>query len=278
MKLKVLINPFEHIAGWKALALGITAMALTVVFGYMNRIAFDGALDIHPGSFNLSTSFVVHAVVFLVLFLIIWLTGVCFSKTKVRAIDVAGTIALARAPVLLLTIVCFLPIVPKGLYDIPRTIVFSLIVLPCFLWMIALMYNAYTVSCNLKGKKAVISFIGALIVSEIISKIILFSLINCTSIDFTPSFIENNQVKIVEIAIPKEQTINQTAAIVIEAFIKSDIKTVRVYFNETMQKSLPETALRFIWKLKTLQFGKLKIADTNVEATHYEKYDILLIT
>jgi uncharacterized membrane protein len=37
------------------------------------------------------------------------------------------------------------------------------------IWMITLMYNAFTVSFNLKGTKAIAGFIGGLILAEIVS-------------------------------------------------------------------------------------------------------------
>jgi hypothetical protein len=41
--------------------------------------------------------------------------------------------------------------------------------------MIALMYRAYSVSCNVAGKKAVLVFIPLLILGEVISKLVLLT-------------------------------------------------------------------------------------------------------
>jgi len=173
-------NPFERIAGWQALIIGIVAMALTAVIGKINHLAFDGALDVHTGaSFGFSAAFAMQAVDFLSLFLTMWIAGVCFSKSKLRVIDIAGTMALARAPMLLFAVICFLPVAPAGLFDdIPRLVIFGLISILFAIWMIALMYNAYSVSCNLKGSKAVLSFIGALLVAEILSKLVFIYLLS----------------------------------------------------------------------------------------------------
>ena len=81
MKVKLLINPFERIAGWKALFIGIAIMALTAVVGKINNVAFDGVLDVHAGAtFSFLVSFAMQGVNFLVLFLILWLAGVCFQN------------------------------------------------------------------------------------------------------------------------------------------------------------------------------------------------------
>ena len=82
MKAKYFINPFERIAGWQALLIGVAAMAFTAAIGKINHVAFDGVLDVHTGAtFSFSTSFVMQTVDFLVLFLALWLFGICFSKS-----------------------------------------------------------------------------------------------------------------------------------------------------------------------------------------------------
>ena len=46
---------------------------------------------------------------------------------------------------------------------------FGLIVsLLMIIWMVALMYLAYTVSCNAKGAKAIVTFIIALIIAAVL--------------------------------------------------------------------------------------------------------------
>ena len=48
------------------------------------------------------------------------------------------------------------------------------------IWMIALMYKAYTVSCNVKGAKVVTTFILSLILAEILSKVLILALFSNT--------------------------------------------------------------------------------------------------
>ena len=40
-------------------------------------------------------------------------------------------------------------------------------------WTVVLMYKAYSVSCNIKGAKAIVSFIIGLIIAEVLSKVAL---------------------------------------------------------------------------------------------------------
>ncbi|MDQ3191921.1 MAG: hypothetical protein M3Q58_10030 [Bacteroidota bacterium] len=51
-------------------------------------------------------------------------------------------------------------------------ILFIIISIALLVLMVVLMYKAYSVSCNIKGTKGVVSFIGALLLAEIVSKIV----------------------------------------------------------------------------------------------------------
>ena len=276
--MKRLINPFERIAGWQALLIGITAMTLTAIVGKINHVAFDGALDAHVGAtFSYSASFAMQAVDFLALFLTMWLAGVCFSKIKPRIIDVAGTMALSRTPMLLLAVVCFLPVAPASLYDIPRMIIFTLIYIPFVIWMIALMYNAYTVSCHLKGGRAVISFIGALIVAEIISKLAFFFLLSSLFVNSMATCVPaTNEKDGVVVAATDSLTNRQKTENIVKAFESGDFDAITVYFDETMKKGLPPSGLSMAWAQVNMQYGKFEKADMdNIKEVSSEKYDIV---
>ena len=223
--MKYLFNPFERIAGWQALFLGLVAIGLTAVVGKINNIAFDGVLDIHGGvSFGFLTSFIMQAVDFSVLFLTMWTAGICFSKSKIRVIDVAGTIALARTPMLAVVLICFLPIAPEDPFDILRTVIFAIIMIPLIVWMVALMYNAYTVSCHLKGGRAVWSFVGALLVAEIISKLIFIFLLSGIFTN-TPIFnTTGNSSTENTIVVSDSLSIRQKADYVVRFFEQDDFK------------------------------------------------------
>ena len=277
MKIKWFINPFERIAGWQALFTGLAAMALTAVIGQINHVAFDGVLDVHAGAtFSLSTSFIMQAVDFLALFLTMWIAGVCFSKTKLRAVDVAGTMALARAPMLLLAVVCFLPVIPASLYDVPRLIIFMLILIPFDIWMIALMYNAYTVSCHLKGTRAVASFIGALLVAEALSKLVIILLLS--------SLFTNVSIKDTLKSVPTENTvivadsltIRQKTENVVKYFEKGDFNAITVYFDKTMKKGLPPGSLKMAWIQTNYTCGKFEKANPDdLKEIRIDKYDVI---
>ena len=258
MKTNWLINPFERIAGWKALAIGLCFMSLIAILGKINHLFFGRIFTVAFYPHTFFQAFYNQIIIWGVLFIVMWIAGKIFSKSKSRIIDVAGTMALSRVPMLLVVLLGFIPFFSKGIPTI-----FNLLCIILLIWTAVLMYNAYSVSCNLNGLRGILSFIGASVTAEIILLLICSSLLS-GHISSTSD-------------IHQEQVIKQTTEIVMEAFKQSDFKTVRDYFDETMKNGSSETALSMMWTSTTTVCGNLKYADTNVKIQYIDNYAFLLI-
>ena len=180
-----LFNPFYYIAGGKALMIGIAVMLITGLFANFGGFRFNGLLDFHlglsgqPWWINIS-EILISWLIFSSLLLI---SGKLVSKSGVRSIDVFGTQALARSPYLFASLVAFIPglhrFAEKLITDqtallrfSPDMIIFisaTIFIVLMAVWMVALMYRAFSVSCNVVGKTAVSVFIISLLVGEILS-------------------------------------------------------------------------------------------------------------
>lgn len=174
-----LFNPFLRIAGFTSLWIGLLILILASGLGMFSRCHFDGALDVHIGAQTpLWFYFAESLIAWILLFLSLYIAGSLSSKSKIRLIDVAGTTVLARWPMI------FVALIALGVKDLPRNItdvgapliIFGLASIAFSVWMIALLYNAYSVSCNVKGSRGTISFITALIIAEVLSKLIIIKL------------------------------------------------------------------------------------------------------
>lgn len=176
-----LFNPFRYIAGSKALLIGLSAMMISAVIGYFSMSHFDGAIDFHVGRIS---PFYVHVTEQIIAWLCVttamFLSAKIWSASTIRLIDVAGTMALARWPGVLAAIIGFGIRInhstsPEKLLAslTPLTVIYAMLSAVCMIWMIALMYNAFVVSCNMKGSRGVLAFIGSLIAAELLSKFIL---------------------------------------------------------------------------------------------------------
>ena len=180
---KWIFNPFVYIAGTKALLIGWSVMLATAWIGFYSHTHFDGVIDVHTGRVSpISIHFLEQLVAWGVPVIIFYVAGMIFSHSRIRLIDVAGTIALSRVVMIFPAVIGFgihAPAAkPKTLEDVmkmitPQTIGLGLLVMAFTIWMVALLYNAYSVSCNMKGGKATGVFIGGLVLSEIVAFIII---------------------------------------------------------------------------------------------------------
>jgi hypothetical protein len=192
-----LFNPFIYVAGAKALLIGWAAILLAGFLGSLSKTHLDGVLDMHTGIAAPRWVFLAEGFVdWICLTATLLIAGRILSRTSFRTIDLAGTQALARWPTVLVGLIAL----PKGYQRFSAYLleqflkhgeriefagadafVFAAVVLGMILllcWMVFLMYRSYSVSCNLRGAKAVLSFIGALIVAEILSKAALYWFFN----------------------------------------------------------------------------------------------------
>jgi hypothetical protein len=199
----LLFNPFVYVAGGQALELGLVAILLAGLIGYAAHTHFDGVLDTHTGAGGPVWLFLAEGLVnWLCLSAMLWFSGKLVSKTAFRTIDVFGTQALARWPTVFIALLTLapgyqrfirelVPIIPQldspgGVVKLDKFVgfdfaVFSIValrMLPLVVWMVALMYNAYSLSCNVRGGKAIGAFIAGLLLAEILSKIVIYRLLS----------------------------------------------------------------------------------------------------
>lgn len=192
-----LFTPFKYIAGLKALIFGFTIILILSVMGYFGNTHFDGALDIHYGCGENTTPYTIHIfyqfVKWISFITIFYIAGRIVTKSKIRIVDIAGTVALSQAPLILAALAGFIPMFHICIGDpdsvniaatiatlkeniVPLFIV-GIITIGVSIWSILLMYNGYSISVNIKGIIGVVSFVIALFVAEVISLITLHFLI-----------------------------------------------------------------------------------------------------
>jgi len=185
-----LFNPFSFVAGYRALFLGLGIMLISALFGFLGNTHFDGVLDVHKGLEAPLWFFLAEGIInWMSIAMPLFFFGLIVSTSSLRIIDVFGTQALSRWPYLITSIV----MLPKaterfGIYLLSRftstaasvtmsytdmlIFIFALLVtIIMTVWTVALMYKAYVVSCNIKGARAIVTFIVSLIGAEALSKL-----------------------------------------------------------------------------------------------------------
>jgi hypothetical protein len=190
-----LFQPFVRIAGVESLLLGLAAVLLAGWVGSWSGLHFDGVLDVHVGTKAPPLwLFLAEGIIdWLSLAIILYVAGKLLSRTAFRAIDLLGTQALARWPMLLVSFACLAPgfhrfsaqlmeaIMKMGAdptkFAMPAdgmgAAVFSavtMLMLTCVVWMVVLQWKSFSHCCNLRGGKAITVFILCLLIAEVASK------------------------------------------------------------------------------------------------------------
>lgn len=166
MKVKLenslILNPFQRIAGWTALLIGLIIMLLAGLIAGFNGAHFP---DLVTVLFTISTGRYVPVVELLFGWGLLSISSIIvfwfFRIQKFRVIDILGSIALSRAPFIL--IATLNSIVQYSSFN-------QLVVLPLLLvlvgWSFVWMYHALKVSGNLKGTDSWFIFILVGVLSE----------------------------------------------------------------------------------------------------------------
>lgn len=172
---ELLTNPFRRIAGGGALALGFSIMALSAVIAWRSGTHFDGVLDSHTGPEPLPVwaYFCEPLIAWACAVIIFYLVAALGAGSRFRLIDLAGTLALARAPMLFAAVLGFA--VPQNLPPMtisPAILILAIPMLGVSIWVVVLMFQAFRVSVNPKPGRLPYLFAIAIILAEVFSKFV----------------------------------------------------------------------------------------------------------
>lgn len=189
--LKLLINPLERILEKKLLVFGVLTLIIGAVIGFSFKGRYDGVLDVHfVDEIQIYTPILDIAISVLCVTMLLFALG-SFINKKTRFIDILIAALVAKVPFYFLPLLNY----KNGLSTATNKIIqslssaaspdlnsseitllaasslFSLIAL---IWSIILLYNGFKTATNAKETKHNLYFAIALIVSEILSKTIIY--------------------------------------------------------------------------------------------------------
>lgn len=179
------VNPYRRIAGWEAALSGLLILLIATLTGKYSSTVFDGAIDLHLVQHtDFSFAFGSMAIGIVSLIAVMSLAGYIAAK-GFRLIDMAGTILLSKAPLLLASLAGFLTTVPNPedmqknpamlLQSSSFLLVTFLLILPLSVWSIVLLFNAFKTVTGAKGSRLAVAFIVGLVVAEIVSVMLKFA-------------------------------------------------------------------------------------------------------
>ena len=180
------LNPFQKIAGFKALIMGMMILLAMSGMGVIAKVYFVGSISIINASAvakqTMDISFLLLAyqniVSWLILSAMFILAAMILQKKKIRIIDFLGTVSLARFPALLITILIgIVRMINPSILDVDMSKGISLhasfsqtllgvLMMVLIVWQIFTYFYAFKESSGLIGKKLVLGFIASIIAAE----------------------------------------------------------------------------------------------------------------
>ncbi len=287
-----IINPFNKIAGLKAFVTGLLIFVATIVIAQLQHIVFIGVISVKLMNVSLLNALLFALIGLFVFSALLYIVGRLISKSSIRIIDVIGTLSLAKTPLLFIALICSIPVVMSGTIEITSSLlpsanivvpytqnyiyfgIFIIVTLLCIIWMLILSYNAFSISCNVKGSKAISGFIAVIILTEIISYIIISQVTDFRQI----SSIDNLPTPKTEIQTSTDYSqINTIAIQATKHLIDSNYEQVYNLFDSTMQTALPTSKLEQTMNQLEHQLGKLKEMGTDIKNTESNDYKLVYI-
>jgi hypothetical protein len=277
------LNPFYYIAGVKALVIGVVVIAITGCLAFLKTCRFDGLLNfyIRPLKSPLWICIAEGFVSWLLFSILILIAGKIISKSRFRIIDLFGTQALARFPYLFLASAVMIPgLIPAFIrfnnillsgngvsqlfsLDLIAFAFLLIILFTAAIWMVALMYKAFIVSCNVSGKKAVIAFIICLLIGQFISIIVI------------SHFPRPAQSQITVTIQPLDLSSKSNKFITLLSW--GEYNAAENMFDETMKSAVPEEKLKEVWESILNQYGPYKSPGA-LRKDRIQIYDVIYVT
>ena len=178
-KIEKVVNPFIRIAGGQALIWGFLGLIVSTLLCWISGYHYHGLLHFGPAPNPAWWCYLAeHLIVWLIPALLFYLGGLFLSHSRIRVIDVLGTVLFAQLPLLGMNLISLLPAMrmmsqmnmnmsPEEMLAQPYFIlamILTLLGLPFLILTLIWMFNALKVSCNLKQWKlwtvALIGIIG----------------------------------------------------------------------------------------------------------------------
>lgn len=189
MNWKLLFNPFGIYSEKQLLVAGILITIAGSLLGSWLNVTFDGVLDVHQYETDFLTSLKENGINIVCIFIVLFILGKLINR-KTRAVDLLNTSMVSRFPQYIGAVITALPVLKKvedeiishqgdlqhlnfQPMDLMLLFVISMLLLALTAYYITLLVNGFRTSVNAKKWPHFVGFAAALIIAEIISKLLI---------------------------------------------------------------------------------------------------------
>jgi hypothetical protein len=189
--MKVLVfNPFEKYSEKSLLLVGILVTVIASLLAFSVNTRFDGVFDMHiSNNITWSQGFIDNAINIASLSAFLFLAALIINA-KTRFIDILVVAIIARIPIYLSLLIniggkvedlsqeVLLAVSNQDFTAISGSsiailLLVGIVSIALLVWFVVLLFRGFKVASNAKGKLAVFMFIVAILLAEIISKLII---------------------------------------------------------------------------------------------------------
>lgn len=190
--MKLLFNPFERYSEKQLILIGIATTLIGCLLAISCNGRFDGILDLHfVEKVKIHEPIIDIVIDTLCLVTLLYLIGKYINK-KTRIVDIISSVLISKIPFYillfqninsfsfritdkltksLLTKNYSLEKVTTG--EMTYLVFFGILSLVLIIWSITLLYNGFKTATNAKNTKSILLFIVAVVLSEVVSKIVI---------------------------------------------------------------------------------------------------------
>lgn len=189
MNWKLLFNPFGIYSEKQLLVSGILITVAGSFVGALLNVTFDGVLDVHQYETDFLTSLKENSINVACIFIVLFILGKLINR-KTRAIDILNTSMVSRFPQYISAVITALPLLKRiedeiinhqsdlqhlnfKPLDLALLFVISMLLLTITAYYIVLLVNGFKTAVNAKKWQHFVGFAAALIIAEIISKLLI---------------------------------------------------------------------------------------------------------
>ncbi|GEN76116.1 YIP1 family protein [Chryseobacterium hagamense] len=189
MNWKLLFNPFGIYSEKQLLVSGILITLAGSFVGSLFNVTFDGVLDVHQYETDFLTGLKENGINIACIFLVLFILGKLINR-KTRAVDILNTSMVSRFPQYISALITALPVLKKvedeiishqgdlqhlnfQSLDLMLLFIISILLLALTAYYITLLVNGFRTSVNAKKWPHFAGFAVALIIAEILSKLLI---------------------------------------------------------------------------------------------------------
>lgn len=178
--LKKIVDPFNYYSGERTFAVGVVGLFAAALVNRLGGETSRGIVSSGYGELSFLQALCQILAAWLILSTLLYIAARMLSKSRIRMVDLYGNQLLARIallPVLLLGALSSLRTAALQLAETAPEelaahlpvglIAFGFAALICLVWFFLWSYRGYAVAANLKGWKAVVSYILCYLLAEV---------------------------------------------------------------------------------------------------------------